>query len=118
MDLNYSTQNDVPFSLGIQTAWQLEMMAKFGHNSALSIDATFGTNQTRVRHILCLNFQHMLIVQCQVMSFHLQILSSNYFHFLRCPTCLWQYPLYTVMVFDDWMNDIFKVFFAISYTRE
>ena len=48
IDLNYSTQNDVPFTIGIQTEWQLEMMAKFGHNIALSIDATFGTSQTRV----------------------------------------------------------------------
>ena len=52
MDLNYSTQNDVPFTLGIQTKWQLEMMAKFGHKNALSIDATFGTSQIHIRHIL------------------------------------------------------------------
>jgi hypothetical protein len=49
MDLNSQTQDDSPFTIGIQTEWQLEMMAKFGHNSALSIDATFGTSQTRVR---------------------------------------------------------------------
>ena len=77
MDLNYSTQNDAPFTLGIQTDWQLEMMAKFGHNNALSIDATFGTSQTRVKYILCLDFQHMLVVQCHVMSFHVRILSST-----------------------------------------
>ena len=49
MDLNSQTQDDSPFTIGIQTKWQLEMMANFGHNNALSIDATFGTNQTRVR---------------------------------------------------------------------
>ena len=48
LDLNHSTHNDAPFTLGIQTEWLLEMMAKFGHNSALSIDATFGTSQTQV----------------------------------------------------------------------
>ena len=48
MDLNSSTQSEAPFTIGIQTEWQLEMMEKFGHNSALSIDATFGTTQTRV----------------------------------------------------------------------
>ena len=48
MDLNSYTQNESPFTIGIQTEWQLEMMDKFGHNSALSIDATFGTTQTRV----------------------------------------------------------------------
>ena len=35
MDLNSSTQNDAPFTFGIQTEWQLEMIAKFGHNNAL-----------------------------------------------------------------------------------
>lgn len=50
IDLNSQTQDDSPFTIGIQTEWQLEMMAKFGHNSALSIDATFGTSQTRVRY--------------------------------------------------------------------
>ena len=38
--------------------------------------------------------------------------------FLRCPTCLWQYPLYTVMVFDDWKNGIHVVFFVISRMQE
>ena len=50
MDLNYSTQAEAPFTIGIQTEWQLEMMERFGNNNALSIDATFGTSQTRVRH--------------------------------------------------------------------
>ena len=48
MDLNYSIQNEAPFTIGMQTEWQLEMMAKSGHISALFIDATFGTSQTRV----------------------------------------------------------------------
>jgi len=49
LDLNSSTQSEAPFTLGIQIEWQLEMMEKFGNKSALSIDATFGTTQTRVR---------------------------------------------------------------------
>jgi hypothetical protein len=49
MDLNSTTQCDAPFTIGIQNEWQLEMLAKFGHNNALSIEATFGTTQTRVR---------------------------------------------------------------------
>ena len=53
LDLNSQTQDDSPFTIGIQTEWQLEMMANFGHNSALSIDATFGTSQTRVRLCPC-----------------------------------------------------------------
>ena len=49
MDLNSQTQYNSPFTIGIQTEWQLKMMAKFGHNCVLSIDATSGTNHTRVR---------------------------------------------------------------------
>ncbi|MCO5554535.1 hypothetical protein L7F22_008065 [Adiantum nelumboides] len=33
------------FILGIQTRWQLEMLSKYGHNSLLAMDATFGTNK-------------------------------------------------------------------------
>ena len=55
MDLNSVLQEDSPFTLGIQTEWQLQMMAKFGNNNALSLDATFGTSQTRVSHG-CLSF--------------------------------------------------------------
>ena len=51
LDINSQVQNDSPFTLGVQSEWQLEMMLKFRHNSVLSIDSTFGTKQTRVRHI-------------------------------------------------------------------
>ena len=48
LDINSQVQNDSSFTLGIQSEWQLQMMVKFGHISVLSIDASFGTNQTRV----------------------------------------------------------------------
>ena len=48
LDLNNTNQEDIPFSLGIHTEWQQQMMAKFGHNIAIAFDAIFGTNQTRV----------------------------------------------------------------------
>ena len=51
LDINSHVQNDSPFTLGVQSRWQLEMMVKFGHNSAFSIDSTFGTSQTRVSHM-------------------------------------------------------------------
>ncbi|MCO5607055.1 hypothetical protein L7F22_061247 [Adiantum nelumboides] len=37
--------DDDAFILGIQTRWQLEMFSKYGHNSLLAMDATFGTNK-------------------------------------------------------------------------
>jgi hypothetical protein len=34
----------VPFIIGIQTPTQCESMLSYGHNGAISMDATFGTN--------------------------------------------------------------------------
>ena len=65
LDINSQVQNDSPFTLGVQSEWQLQMMVKFGHISVLSIDASFGTNQTRVS-------QHSLSfinIWCHSMSF-------------------------------------------------
>ena len=39
---------NVPFVIGIQTPWQSQMMLKFGHNSRVAIDATFGTSAKKV----------------------------------------------------------------------
>ena len=44
---------DQAFILGIQTHWQLEMLSKYGHNSLLAMDATFGTNKYKV----CMSIQ-------------------------------------------------------------
>jgi hypothetical protein len=38
------------YTLGIQTNWQLKVMAKFGDYNGLSFDATLGTNTPQVRH--------------------------------------------------------------------
>jgi hypothetical protein len=51
MDLNLPSQDDTPFTFGIQTPWQAKMMTKFGHKSWISFDATFGTNQSWVHFI-------------------------------------------------------------------
>ena len=42
--------DNIPFTIGIQTKWQREMMAKHGHGGGISIDATFGTNDKKVLH--------------------------------------------------------------------
>lgn len=46
--LDFFYSNDAPFNFGIQTEWQVEMMAKFGHNYAFLIDATVETTQIQV----------------------------------------------------------------------
>ena len=43
-------KNDVinlPFILGIQTAWQKEIMLKYGHNDVIAMDVTFRTNVSK-----------------------------------------------------------------------
>ena len=47
---------NVPFILGIQTPWQKEIMFKFGYNSAVAIDATFGTSAKKVCTSTCMCF--------------------------------------------------------------
>jgi hypothetical protein len=57
----------MPFTLGIQTTWQREMMGKFGHEGGVSIDATFGTNENKVcfsKH--CLLIERGLVVSILV----------------------------------------------------
>jgi hypothetical protein len=53
------TRDNIPFTIGIQTPWQEEMMLKHGHKKAVSIDATFATNENKVccYHVLIV---HML----------------------------------------------------------
>jgi hypothetical protein len=58
LDLNIRNQDDTPFTLGIQTVWQCEMMSKYGQGSAIAFDATFGTNQCRVWQ--CLPFYEVI----------------------------------------------------------
>jgi hypothetical protein len=39
---------NMPFTIGIQTKWQKEMMLRHGHESGVSIDVTFGTIDRKV----------------------------------------------------------------------
>lgn len=43
----------LPFILCIQDPWQLQIMLQSGHDSALSFDATFGTNKFKVNIWAC-----------------------------------------------------------------
>jgi hypothetical protein len=49
VDGGLSNQN-MPFTLGIQTPWQREMMIERGHQGGVKVDATFGTNEKKVIH--------------------------------------------------------------------
>jgi hypothetical protein len=43
-------KQNMPFTLGIQTPWQREMMIECGHQGVVTIDATFGTNEKKMLH--------------------------------------------------------------------
>ena len=42
------TRDNMPFTIGIRTCWQQDMMLKHGHKKVVSIDATFATNENKV----------------------------------------------------------------------
>ena len=42
------TRDNIPFIINIQTSWQQDMMLKHGHKKAISVDATFATNENKV----------------------------------------------------------------------
>ena len=44
ININLDPKEECTYTLGIQTDWQLQMMATHGHNSTMSFDATFRTN--------------------------------------------------------------------------
>lgn len=48
-----STESD-PFILGIQTEWQLQQMIRFGNQSLLACDSSFGISKLKVFCVLCL----------------------------------------------------------------
>jgi hypothetical protein len=58
LDFNISNQDHTPFTLGIQTMWQCEMMMKYGQGNSIAFDTIFGTNQGKVWH--CLSFSEVV----------------------------------------------------------
>jgi hypothetical protein len=46
-DVGEINETQVPFTIGIQTPTQCESMLSYGHNGAISMDATFGTNDMK-----------------------------------------------------------------------
>ncbi len=46
-DVGEINGTQIPFTIGIQTPTQCESMLSYGHNDAISMDATFGTNDMK-----------------------------------------------------------------------
>ena len=98
------TRANIPFTIGIQTAWQQDMMLKHGHNKAVSIDATFATNENKVcvHNITCACMLRTCTAACICLRLSV------------CLSFLLQFPLYTMMVFDDWLNGVSVAYIITS----
>jgi hypothetical protein len=54
------TRQNMPFTMGIQTPWQREMMIDYGHQGGVMVDATFGTNEKKVIHYMCMWYNRLI----------------------------------------------------------
>jgi hypothetical protein len=61
---------NMPFVIRIQNQFQFHMMLEHGHESAISLDATFGTNQPKVQLPTCLEFPSLLAYSHYAFLFH------------------------------------------------
>jgi hypothetical protein len=55
-DVDEINGTQVPFTIGIQTPTQCESMLSYGHNGAISTDATFGTNDMKFHLFTLMGF--------------------------------------------------------------
>jgi hypothetical protein len=60
------------YTLGIQTDWQLQVMAKYGDRSAVLFDATFGTNTPRVKFLMTHTYCNSCFARPCTLSLFLQ----------------------------------------------
>ena len=102
------TRENIPFTIGIQTSWQRDMMLKHGHKKAVSIDATFATNENKV----C---AHNIFIQLHVTDHFSQVRNRKHNHFF---SVFLQFPLYTLMVFDDWLNGVSVAYIITSSSKQ
>jgi hypothetical protein len=100
------TVDNMPFVIGIQTAFQFMMMLQYGHKSAIAIDATFATNDKKVRCIV--------LLRASCVS---EVINGSVSWLLTTLTGWLQFPLFTMMVFDEWQNGIPVVFVITACQR-
>jgi hypothetical protein len=55
-DVGEINRVQVPFAIGIQTPIQCDCMLSYGHNGAISMDATFGTNDMKFHLFTLMGF--------------------------------------------------------------
>ncbi len=55
-DVNEMNKTQVPLTIGIQTPTQCESMLSYGHNDAIYMDSTFGTNDMKFHLFTLMGF--------------------------------------------------------------
>jgi hypothetical protein len=122
-----------PFVIGIQNQFHFQMMLEYGHESAVSLDATFGTNQSKVRLPICLEFSFLLA--CSHFAFmscsrtigdtpgrspnkSLAQVQGLVYCLMMSRILVLQFPLYTFMVFDKWRNGIPIAFIIMKQNKQ
>ncbi len=55
-DVGEINRTQVPFTIGIQTSTQCESMLSYGHNGAIFMDVTFGTNDMKFHLFTLMGF--------------------------------------------------------------
>jgi hypothetical protein len=55
-DVGEINGTQIPFTIDIQTPTQCESMLSYGHNGAISMDATFGTNDMKFHLFMLMGF--------------------------------------------------------------
>jgi hypothetical protein len=75
------------------------MMQQYGHQSVVTIDATFGTNENKVNCFIV-----TYITNPRKPLKH-DVNNCNMLTHVESCLCSYQFPLYTLMVFDKWKND-------------
>jgi hypothetical protein len=59
---------NMPFIIGIQSLWQVEMMIQYGHQSGIAIDSIVGTNKNKV-NIRAISIMHETLIMLYALSF-------------------------------------------------
>jgi hypothetical protein len=98
-DASEDNEIHVPFIIGIQTPSQLQTMVSLGDNGAISMDATFNTNDVKFHLFTLMVFDAYrtrmsvawIITSCQTCD---DFVVKNYFLWVTCnhPTFCNEYP--------------------------
>jgi hypothetical protein len=126
-------RENMPFVIGIQNQFQFQMMLEHRHESAVSLDATFGTNQPKVRLPTSVEFPSLFacshygfLSRSRTTGDSLAVSPGKSLAKVQgpvlslMPSCMivLQFPLYTLVVFDKWRNGVPIAFIIMEWSSD